>query len=66
MTNLRCMSFLGKDSPEILVAGIQNTMYKIDVERGQVIQEVQYFHSERSNATGLRTLRFLQSTTIQS
>lgn len=40
MTNLCCMSFLGKDNSEILVAGIQNTMYKIDVERGQVTQEV--------------------------
>lgn len=34
------MSFLGKDSSEILVAGCQSTMYKIDVERGIVIQEV--------------------------
>lgn len=40
MTNLCCMSFLGKENSEILVAGIQNTMYKIDVERGQVTQEV--------------------------
>ena len=40
MANLRCMSFLGKDSSEILVAGCQSTMYKIDVEKGIVLQEV--------------------------
>lgn len=40
MTNLCCMSFIGKDQSEILVAGCQNIMYRIDVERGQVIQEV--------------------------
>lgn len=40
MTRLSCMSYLGKDSPEILVAGYQNIMYKIDVEKGQIIQEV--------------------------
>lgn len=40
MVNLCCMSFLGKESPEILVAGCQSTMYKIDVEKGVVLQEV--------------------------
>lgn len=40
MVNLCCMSFLGKDSSEILVAGCQNTMYRIDVEKGIVLQEV--------------------------
>lgn len=36
------MSFLGKDSSEILVAGCQSTMYKIDVEKGIVLQEVDF------------------------
>lgn len=40
MTSLCCMSFLGKDSSEILVAGCQNTMYKIDVEKGVTLQQV--------------------------
>lgn len=40
MVNLYCMSFLGKDSSEILVAGCQSTMYRIDVEKGVVLQEV--------------------------
>ena len=44
------MSFVGKDSSELLVAGCQSTMYKIDVERGQVMQEV--LQSECNNATG--------------
>ncbi|KAL8701793.1 MAG: hypothetical protein Q9224_000340 [Gallowayella concinna] len=34
MTDLKCMSFLGKHSSEILVAGCQSTMYKIDVDKG--------------------------------
>ena len=42
MVNLCCMSFLGKDSSEILVAGCQSTMYKIDVEKGIVLQEVNF------------------------
>jgi PAB-dependent poly(A)-specific ribonuclease subunit 2 len=40
MVSLCCMSFLGKDSSEILVAGCQSIMYKIDVERGVILQEV--------------------------
>ena len=40
MVNLCCMSFLGKDDGEILVAGCQNVMYKIDVEKGAVVEEV--------------------------
>ncbi|KAL8762093.1 MAG: hypothetical protein Q9184_001865 [Pyrenodesmia sp. 2 TL-2023] len=40
MTDLRCMSFLGKNCSEILVAGCQSVMYKIDVDKGLVVQEV--------------------------
>ena len=40
MYDLRCISFLGKDNSEILVAGCQNTMFKIDVEKGRVTEEV--------------------------
>ncbi len=40
MMDLRCMCFLGKDPAVILVAGCQKVMYKIDVEKGQVIQQV--------------------------
>ena len=34
------MSFLRKDSPLILVAGCQKIMYKIDVEKGDVVEEI--------------------------
>ena len=44
MQDLRCMSFLGKGSSEILVAGYQNVMYKVDVEKGRVVQEVWQVH----------------------
>lgn len=40
MRDLRCMSFSTKDASEILVAGCQNSMFKIDVEKGCVVQEV--------------------------
>ena len=34
------MSFLGKGSRLIVVAGCQRTMYKVDVEKGQVIEDI--------------------------
>lgn len=37
---LQCMSFIAKGSNELLVAGIQDQMFKIDVERGEVIETV--------------------------
>ena len=40
MKALCCMSFLGKSSSEILVAGCQNIMFKIDIEQGRITQEV--------------------------
>lgn len=40
MKKLCCMSFIRKDSPLILVAGCQKSMYKIDVEKGQVVEEI--------------------------
>lgn len=41
MVNLCCMSFLGKEnSSEIVVAGCQSIMYKIDIEKGHVTEEV--------------------------
>ena len=40
MTDLKCMSFFGKNCSEILVAGCQSVMYKIDVEKGVIVQEV--------------------------
>lgn len=40
MRKLCCMTFVRKDSPFILVAGCQRTMYKIDVEKGRVVEEI--------------------------
>ena len=34
------MSFLGLSRSEILVAGCQNVMFKIDVELGRITEEV--------------------------
>ena len=38
--DLRCMSFAQKGNNEILVAGCQDTMFKINVEKGTVSQAV--------------------------
>jgi len=42
MKDLRCMSFTSKGTSEILVAGCQDVMFKIDVEKGRIIEEVQF------------------------
>ena len=61
MRDLQCMSFLSKDSTEILVAGCQNAMCKIDVERGNVIQEVKVRNITCWFKIDTRLLRFLQN-----
>lgn len=38
--DLQCMSFTSKSANEVLVAGQQDTMFKIDVERGTIIETV--------------------------
>jgi PAB-dependent poly(A)-specific ribonuclease subunit 2 len=38
MENLRCMSFTGKGTDEIVVAGCQKQLYRIDVEKGTVTE----------------------------
>lgn len=50
MTDLRCISFLGKNCSEILVAGCQSVMYKIDVDKGLVVQEVRRQWSGQTRA----------------
>lgn len=57
MTDLKCMSFFGKNSSEILVAGCQNVMYKIDVDKGVIVQEVRLPASYQSTySQGERSL----------
>ncbi|KAF2396885.1 PAB-dependent poly(A)-specific ribonuclease subunit PAN2 [Trichodelitschia bisporula] len=36
--DLRCMSFTSRGTQEILVAGFQDTMFRVDVEKGTIIQ----------------------------
>ena len=40
MKDLCCISFLGKGNGELLVAGRQDDIYKIDIEQGRVIEKV--------------------------
>jgi PAB-dependent poly(A)-specific ribonuclease subunit 2 len=44
MTDLRCMAFVGKGQDQLLAAGCQNTMYKIDVENGTIIETIHTDH----------------------
>ena len=38
--DLQCMSFTAKGTHELVVAGGQDTMFKIDVEKGTITQVV--------------------------
>ncbi|KAI9893977.1 MAG: poly(A)-specific ribonuclease [Vezdaea aestivalis] len=38
--SLRCMSFTSKGTTEVLVAGHQDTMFLIDVEKGLILREI--------------------------
>lgn len=40
MKDLRCMSYTSKATSEILVAGMQDTMFVIDVNKGEVVKQV--------------------------
>lgn len=40
MKDLRCMSFTSKGTSEILLAGLQDTMFIIDIEKGTVSKQV--------------------------
>jgi len=40
MKNLQCMSFTSKGTSEILVAGAQDTMLVVDVNKGGVVKQV--------------------------
>ena len=49
MKDLRCMSFTCKGTSEILVAGCQDLMFQIDVEKGRIIEEVKLFIHQKAN-----------------
>lgn len=40
MKDLRCMSFTSKGTNEIIVAGLQDQMFIIDVNKGEITKEV--------------------------
>lgn len=39
-TELRCMNFTSKGTREILVAGCQDNMFKVDVDKGTIVDTV--------------------------
>jgi PAB-dependent poly(A)-specific ribonuclease subunit 2 len=40
MKDLRCMSYTSKGASEVLVAGLQDQMFTVDVEKGTIIKQV--------------------------
>ncbi|OLN95998.1 PAB-dependent poly(A)-specific ribonuclease subunit PAN2 [Colletotrichum chlorophyti] len=44
MKDLRCMSFTSKGTSEILAAGFQDTMFVIDLAKGEVVKQVPTAH----------------------
>ena len=40
MTDLRCMTYTSRGTSEILVAGLQDVMFTIDVDKGRITKEV--------------------------
>ncbi|KAB5583054.1 ubiquitin carboxyl-terminal hydrolase-domain-containing protein [Coniochaeta sp. 2T2.1] len=44
MKDLHCMSFTSKGASEILVAGSHNTMFVIDINRGEIVKQVPTEH----------------------
>lgn len=45
--DLKCMNFTSKGTREILVAGCQDNMFKIDVEKGTITDSVRVLDSSR-------------------
>jgi PAB-dependent poly(A)-specific ribonuclease subunit 2 len=44
MKDLRCMSYTSRGTSEILVAGLQDQMFIIDVDKGTVTKQVAHFY----------------------
>ena len=40
MKDLQCMSFTSKGASEIIVAGLQDIMFVIDVVKGEIVKQV--------------------------
>jgi PAB-dependent poly(A)-specific ribonuclease subunit 2 len=47
MKELRCMSYTSRGTSEILVAGLQDHMFVIDVDKGTIIKQVQKPHGHQ-------------------
>lgn len=51
MEDLRCMSYTSKGASEILVAGLQDKMFTIDVDKGTITKQVERSHKLGKNWT---------------
>ncbi|PFH59877.1 hypothetical protein XA68_11735 [Ophiocordyceps unilateralis] len=52
MSDLRCMSFTSKGTSEILAAGLQNKMFVIDLNKGEVVEQMPTDHHYSSMKRG--------------
>ena len=59
MTELSCMTFINKECSQILVAGCQQLMYRIDVDKGHVIERM----STNAHYTMMRHNRYICAAT---
>lgn len=50
-TDLRCMNFTSKGTREVLVAGCQDHMFKVDVDKGIILETVSAEIIARSGST---------------
>ena len=41
MTELRCVSYTSKGTSEMIVAGLQTSMFTVDVEKGMITRKVE-------------------------
>ena len=65
MRDLRCMSYLGKGNATIIVAGCQDIMLKIDVEKGKIVEQVSSQLGKNVFHFWLNSFRFRPSMNIR-
>ena len=66
MKDLYCMSFTSRGTSEILVAGCQDTMFIIDLNKGEITKQVRICAHARGNSARLTLDRSIRITTTRS
>lgn len=66
MKDLRCMSFTSKGTTEIIAAGLQDTMFVIDLIKGDVVKQVYTSSLLVTMGMLIAVCRYLPNTSIRS